>query len=160
MVFFLLGETQAMSGPIVPPGQSPPFEVIDDTHRGGVIIIIAACTLVLSLVGCIIRAYVRLILSPPFGLDDVLLVGGTVSYSGFWLLSILASPAGNGRKNNLADLSAFFSQLIATVQSCLLFVNVSRGLGTSIDLLNPQGVRGIQQVCSWQQRDPQSCNAH
>jgi hypothetical protein len=96
-----------MSGPVVPPGQSPPFEVIDDTHRGGVIIIIAACTLVLSLVAVIIRAYVRLILSPPFGLDDLLLLGGTVSDLAFaFVCPSLGRP--ETEENDLADLLDFF----------------------------------------------------
>lgn len=67
-----------MSSVVVPPGQSPPFEVIDSDHRGGVIIIVAACSLVLSLVAVLIRVYVRLLLSPPFGLDDHVLLGATV----------------------------------------------------------------------------------
>lgn len=67
-----------MSSVVVPPGQSPPFEVIDGDHRGGVIIIVAACALVLSLVAILIRVYVRLLLSPPFGLDDHVLVVATV----------------------------------------------------------------------------------
>lgn len=67
-----------MSSQIVPPGQSPPFEVIDGDHRGGVIIIVAACALVVSLVAVLIRVYVRLLLSPPLGLDDIVLLGATV----------------------------------------------------------------------------------
>lgn len=67
-----------MSSLVVLPGQSPPFEVIDGDHRGGVIVIVAACALVLSLVAVLIRVYVRLLLSPPFGLDDLVLVGATV----------------------------------------------------------------------------------
>ncbi|KAK2764534.1 hypothetical protein FQN54_009229 [Arachnomyces sp. PD_36] len=82
-----------MSTLVVPPGQSPPFEVIDSDHRGGVIVIVAACALVLSLVAVLIRVYVRLLLSPPFGLDDHVLLGATTvaivqSVIVFWNVSI------------------------------------------------------------------------
>jgi hypothetical protein len=64
-------------------------------------------------------------------------------------------------ENDLADLlDFFFSQVVAAVQSSLLFLNVSRGLGTSIDLLDPGVIQGIQHVCAWELRDPQSGNAN
>lgn len=64
--------------PLVPPGQSPPFEVIDGDHAGGSLIIAGACSLVLSLIAALIRIYVRLYLSPSFGVDDWVLLGATV----------------------------------------------------------------------------------
>jgi hypothetical protein len=63
----------------VPPGQSPPFETVDSDHHAGIIIIVSAICLVLSLVCLLIRVYVRFFLSPPFGIDDVILLGATVS---------------------------------------------------------------------------------
>lgn len=66
-------------GPYVPPGQSPPFQVVDDLHHGAWIIITAALGLVVSLVCLLIRLYVRLALSPPFAYDDYVLLGATVS---------------------------------------------------------------------------------
>ncbi|KAJ5737972.1 hypothetical protein N7493_001127 [Penicillium malachiteum] len=65
-------------GPYVPPGQSPPFEVIDDLHHGGLIIISTALGLVVSLACFLIRLYVRLMLIPPFARDDFVLLGATV----------------------------------------------------------------------------------
>ncbi|KAL4869110.1 hypothetical protein BDV12DRAFT_196732 [Aspergillus spectabilis] len=65
-------------GPYVPPGQSPPFQVVDDLHHGAWIIIVVALGLVLSLVSFLIRLYVRLALNPPFGKDDYVLLGATV----------------------------------------------------------------------------------
>ncbi|RHZ59542.1 hypothetical protein CDV55_101593 [Aspergillus turcosus] len=65
-------------GPYVPPGQSPPFQVVDDLHHGAWIIITAALGLVVSLVCLLIRLYVRLALSPPFAYDDYVLLGATV----------------------------------------------------------------------------------
>jgi hypothetical protein len=62
----------------VPPGQSPPFETIDDKHHAGIIIITAAICLVISLVSLLIRVYVRKFLSPPWGSDDIILLGATV----------------------------------------------------------------------------------
>lgn len=66
-------------GPYVPPGQSPPFEVVDDFHHGAWIIITVALGLVVSLVCFLIRLYVRLLLMPPFARDDIVLLGATVS---------------------------------------------------------------------------------
>ncbi|KAL4887128.1 hypothetical protein BJY04DRAFT_213084 [Aspergillus karnatakaensis] len=65
-------------GPYVPPGQSPPFQVVDDLHHGAWVIIVVALGLVLSLVSFLIRLYVRLALNPPFGKDDYVLLGATV----------------------------------------------------------------------------------
>jgi hypothetical protein len=62
----------------VPFGQSPPFETIDDKHHAGVIIITAAICLVISLVCLLIRVYVRIFLNPPWGSDDIILLGATV----------------------------------------------------------------------------------
>lgn len=67
-------------GPYVPPGQSPPFQVVDDLHHGAWIIITAALGLVVSLVCLFIRVYVRLALCPPFASDDYVLLGATVSF--------------------------------------------------------------------------------
>lgn len=67
-------------GPYVPPGQSPPFEVVDDLHHGAWVIITAALGLVVSLVCFLIRLYVRLMLIPPFARDDWVLLGATVSF--------------------------------------------------------------------------------
>lgn len=68
-------------GPYVPPGQSPPFEVIDEYHRAAYIIITAALGLVVSSVCFLIRLYVRLYLIPPFARDDFVLLGATVSFN-------------------------------------------------------------------------------
>jgi hypothetical protein len=62
----------------VPPGQSPPFETIDDKHHAGIIIITGAICLMISLVCLLIRVYVRVFLSPPWGSDDIILLGATV----------------------------------------------------------------------------------
>ncbi|OJZ87653.1 hypothetical protein ASPFODRAFT_45364 [Aspergillus luchuensis CBS 106.47] len=67
-----------MSGPYVPPGQSPPFQVVDDLHHGAWIIITGALGLVVSLVSFFIRLYVRIALHPPFAFDDYLLLGATI----------------------------------------------------------------------------------
>ncbi|EAW25109.1 uncharacterized protein NFIA_105970 [Aspergillus fischeri NRRL 181] len=98
-------------GPYVPPGQSPPFQVVDDLHHGAWIIITAAFGLVVSLVCLLIRVYVRLALSPPFAYDDYVLLGATV---------------------------------VAIAQSTLIFVAVSQGFGTSIDLLVQEQINRIQ----------------
>lgn len=66
----------------MPPGQSPPFEVVDELHHGAWVIITAALGLVISLVCFLIRLYVRLMLIPPFARDDWVLLGATVSFEG------------------------------------------------------------------------------
>ncbi|KAJ5669388.1 hypothetical protein N7462_010458 [Penicillium macrosclerotiorum] len=65
-------------GPYVPPGQSPPFEVVDEYHHGAWIIITVALGLVVSVVCFLIRLYVRLMLIPPFARDDFVLLGATI----------------------------------------------------------------------------------
>ncbi|KAL3475628.1 hypothetical protein BJX99DRAFT_259234 [Aspergillus californicus] len=65
-------------GPYVPPGHSPPFQVVDDLHHGAWIIITVALGLVFSLTSFLIRLYVRLALHPPFGKDDYVLLGATI----------------------------------------------------------------------------------
>ncbi|PYH96798.1 hypothetical protein BO71DRAFT_374605 [Aspergillus ellipticus CBS 707.79] len=65
-------------GPNVPPGQSPPFQVVDDLHHGAWIIITGALGLVLSLASFFIRLYVRLALHPPLAYDDHLLLVATI----------------------------------------------------------------------------------
>ncbi|KAL4943690.1 hypothetical protein BDV06DRAFT_234386 [Aspergillus oleicola] len=102
-----------MPGPYVPPGHSPPFQVVDDDHHGAWIIITVAIGLVLSLVSFLIRLYVRLALHPPFGKDDYVLLGATT---------------------------------IAIIQASLLFEACTRGLGTSIDLLEDGDVNAIQRL--------------
>ncbi|CBF86070.1 uncharacterized protein ANIA_02044 [Aspergillus nidulans FGSC A4] len=67
-----------MPGPYVPPGYSPPFQVVDDLHHGAWVIIVVALGLVLSLVSFLIRLYVRLALHPPLGKDDYVLLGATI----------------------------------------------------------------------------------
>ncbi|KAJ5772911.1 hypothetical protein N7457_007807 [Penicillium paradoxum] len=64
-------------GPYVPPGQSPPFEVVDDLHHGAWLIITAALGLVVSLACLLIRLYVRLMLIPPFARDDWVMLSAT-----------------------------------------------------------------------------------
>ncbi|KAL3429170.1 hypothetical protein BDV09DRAFT_203264 [Aspergillus tetrazonus] len=67
-----------MPGPYVPPGYSPPFQVVDDLHHGAWVIIVVALGLVFSLVSFLIRLYVRLALHPPLGKDDYVLLGATI----------------------------------------------------------------------------------
>ncbi|KAF9890909.1 hypothetical protein FE257_005485 [Aspergillus nanangensis] len=64
-------------GTHVPPGYSPPFQVVDENHHGAWIIITAALGLVISLVSLSIRLYVRLVLNPPLAYDDFVLLGAT-----------------------------------------------------------------------------------
>ncbi|KAE8371426.1 hypothetical protein BDV26DRAFT_302787 [Aspergillus bertholletiae] len=89
--------------PFIPPGQSPPFETVDDDHHAGIIIIVSAICLVLSLVCLLIRLYVRFLLSPPFGIDDVILLGATVSAIVESIIIFHASSIGFGTAIRLLD---------------------------------------------------------
>lgn len=121
-------------GPYVPPGQSPPFQVVDDLHHGAWIIITAAFGLVVSLVCLLIRVYVRLALSPPFAYDDYVLLGATVSFG-------TGLPRVKTQANEFCHV-----QVVAIAQSTLIFVAVSQGFGTSINLLAQEQVNRIQTV--------------
>jgi hypothetical protein len=123
-------------GPYVPPGQSPPFQVVDDLHHGAWIIITAALGLVVSLVCLLIRLYVRLALSPPFAYDDYVLLGATVSLHKTPVYILLMT----------SDI-----QVVAIAQSTLIFEAVSQGFGTSISVLAQEQINRIQTV-----RKPQS----
>lgn len=74
----VLAGSTVMPRPNVPPGQSPPFQVVDDLHHGAWIIIATALGLVLSLASFLIRLYVRLALNPSFGHDDYVFLGAMV----------------------------------------------------------------------------------
>ncbi|KAE8403185.1 hypothetical protein BDV37DRAFT_250853 [Aspergillus pseudonomiae] len=87
----------------VPPGQLPPFETVDGDHHAGIIIIVSAICLVLSLVSLLIRLYVRFLLSPPFGIDDVILLGATVSAIVESIIVFQAASIGFGTAIHLLD---------------------------------------------------------
>jgi hypothetical protein len=78
LLYVFVARQTVMPGPTVLPGQSPPFQVVDDQHHGAWIIITVALCLVLSIVSFLIRLYVRLALNPPFGSDDWVFLGATV----------------------------------------------------------------------------------
>ncbi|KAJ5710386.1 hypothetical protein N7488_004542 [Penicillium malachiteum] len=111
-------------GLYVPPGQSPPFEVIDDHHHGGLIIISTALGLVVSLACFLIRLYVRLMLIPPFARDDFVLLGATVFGVIQSILVFYACSRGFGtslsllKENRLNQIQA----LIATSDAFALLV--------------------------------------
>lgn len=137
-----------MPGPVVPPGQSPPFEVVDAEHHGAWVIITAAFGLSVSLVCLLIRLYVRLILNPPFSYDDFVLLGATVWMklpSLPFLLFILSFVPGEilhwPPESNTDQISAI-------IQSSVVFYAVSKGFGTAIDLLSGGRLHNIQQVCA------------
>lgn len=57
----------------------PPLLIVDETHHGAWVAIAAAYGLTLTLVCLLIRLYVRTVVSPPFGIDDIVLLCATVS---------------------------------------------------------------------------------
>ena len=63
---------------VTPPGQSPPFAIITDTDHSGWVIIATAFGLSCVLICALIRVFVRIAISPPFGHDDTVLAAATV----------------------------------------------------------------------------------
>ncbi|GFF26139.1 hypothetical protein IFM61606_09654 [Aspergillus udagawae] len=112
-------------GPYVPPGQSPPFQVVDDLHHGAWIIITAAFGLVVSLVCLLIRVYVRLALSPPFAYDDYVLLGATVVAIAQSTLIFVAASQGFGTSINLlAQEQINRIQTLITISDILYLVTI------------------------------------
>ncbi|KAJ5105258.1 hypothetical protein NUU61_002605 [Penicillium alfredii] len=117
-------------GPYVPPGQSPPFEVVDDDHHSAWVIITAALGLVVSLACFLIRLYVRLVLIPPFARDDFVLLGATILAGiqstlmfyacsrGFGTSITLLQPGRLDQIQTLITTSDVFSLLILYLSKC------------------------------------------
>ncbi|KAG2415006.1 hypothetical protein HFD88_006196 [Aspergillus terreus] len=114
-----------MNGSHVPPGYSPPFQVVDDKHHGAWIIITAALGLVISLVSFLIRLYVRLVLNPPFAVDDFVLLGATIVAIIQSSLIFGAVSLGFGTSITLVDHALLDKiQTLVTVSDLLYIITV------------------------------------
>ncbi|MCJ1485909.1 hypothetical protein MMC06_006084, partial [Schaereria dolodes] len=60
-----------MSSVVIPPGQAPPLAIITATDHSGWVIIGTAFSLSLALLSGGIRYFIRRVISPPFGYDDI-----------------------------------------------------------------------------------------
>ncbi|KAJ5744350.1 hypothetical protein N7533_009220 [Penicillium manginii] len=103
----------------VPPGQSPPFETIDDKHHAGIIIITAAICLLISLVSLLIRVYVRKFLSPPWGSDDIILLGATITAVAESIIIFHSSSIGFG-----TDISLVAEKSVNHIQNSLVAADI------------------------------------
>ncbi|KAJ5831698.1 hypothetical protein N7474_000009 [Penicillium riverlandense] len=103
----------------VPPGQSPPFETIDNKHHAGIIIITAAICLMISLVCLLIRVYVRIFLNPPWGSDDIILLGATISAIAESIIIFHATSIGFG-----TDISLLTEKAVDRIQNSLLSADI------------------------------------
>ncbi|KAF3016616.1 hypothetical protein E8E15_004089 [Penicillium rubens] len=103
----------------VPPGQSPPFETIDDKHHAGIVIIVAAICLVISLVCLLIRVYVRVFLNPPWGSDDIILLGATIAAIAESIIIFHAAGIGFG-----TDISLLTEKAVNRIQDSLLGADI------------------------------------
>ncbi|CAI7660814.1 unnamed protein product [Penicillium pancosmium] len=103
----------------VPPGQSPPFETIDDKHHAGIIILTAAICLVISLVSLLIRVYVRKFLSPPWGSDDIILLGATITAVAESIIIFHSSSIGFG-----TDISLVAENAVNRIQNSLVTADI------------------------------------
>ncbi|KAJ5382188.1 hypothetical protein N7517_000099 [Penicillium concentricum] len=103
----------------VPTGQSPPFETVDDKHHAGIIIITAAVCLMISLVCLLIRVYVRKFLSPPWGSDDIVLLGATITAVAESIVIFHAASIGFG-----TDISLLTQKTVDRIQDSLLAADI------------------------------------
>ncbi|KAE8392373.1 hypothetical protein BDV23DRAFT_192545 [Aspergillus alliaceus] len=112
-------------GVYMPPGYSPPFQVVDDYHHGAWIIITCALGLVVSLVSLFIRLYVRLVLSPPFAYDDFLLLGATIFAVIQTSLLFAAVTQGFGTSIRLLQPNQIYNiQTLLTVSDILYLITI------------------------------------
>ncbi|KAJ5976134.1 hypothetical protein N7481_009841 [Penicillium waksmanii] len=115
----------------VPPGQSPPFETIDDKHHAGIIIITAAICLVISLVNLLICVYVRKFISPPWGSDDMILLGATITAVAESIVIFHSSSIGFGTDISLvAENVVNHIQMLTPRQRHKSFLWATLGLST------------------------------
>ncbi|EKV18921.1 hypothetical protein PDIG_06510 [Penicillium digitatum PHI26] len=103
----------------MPLGQSSPFETIDDKHHAGIIIITTATCLIISLVCLLIRVCVRIFLNPPWGSDDIILLGATTSAIAESIIIFQAASIGFG-----TDMSLLTKNAVDGVQNSLLAANI------------------------------------
>ncbi len=104
------------------PGQSPPLSAVNATEQDGVLVIATALGLVFALISSFIRLFVRLEFSSRFAKDDVASFFSTVSQFGaVWLTCPPALCAADA-----AD------QVLAIVQSSVVFVAISKGFGKTL----------------------------
>jgi hypothetical protein len=123
----------ATAAPSLLPGQNPPLMVISGTDKGGVILITTALGLAFALVSLLIRAYVRYGFSPGrFAWDD-----------GFILAAMVSSL---GLSPNSHRLTC--DQIFSIFQNAVVFVEVNKGLGKTIDDISSQQLVEIQKVRS------------
>ncbi|KAJ5493611.1 hypothetical protein N7463_009698 [Penicillium fimorum] len=103
----------------VPTGQSPPFETVDGKHHAGIIIITAAICLMISLVCLLIRVYVRKFLSPPWGSDDIVLLGATITAVAESIVIFHAASIGFG-----TDISLLTQNAVDRIQNSLFAADI------------------------------------
>ena len=115
-----------------PPGLNAPLVTVTPFDKSGVIIIITALTLSLSLVSLLIRAYVRYEFSPQrFALDDV-----------FVGIAFVCSIDSSGSHLALTSL-----QLFSVIQNAIVFWEAGNGLGQKTSLISPSSLVKVEKVC-------------
>ena len=111
--------------------RAAPAYVEDDNHRGGWLVILTALGIAILLLCLLIRFYVRLRYNSTLrAADGVLVIAGVLNFY----------------SRNQGECLLMVLQLFAIVQSSLVFWEVSKGLGTSINLLSPQTIDLLQKV--------------
>ncbi|KAK2748148.1 hypothetical protein FQN57_001273 [Myotisia sp. PD_48] len=92
---------------------SPPLLPVDHKHHGAWIAIAAAIGQAITLLCLLIRVYVRVIVSPPFGKDDIVLLAATIS--AFINNSLVYAGIHRGLGNSIELLSSDDSRYIQKV---------------------------------------------
>lgn len=114
----------------LPVGYSLPSTVVAPTdHSAWITITSALCVcFVLGFLG--LRVYIRTIISPPFRYDDMASSLATV------LL----------HESTPIDVTLTVKEALFVIQSAVVFVQVSKGFGRSIDLLSSTALEEVQKV--------------
>lgn len=118
------------TGISVPPGQYPPFAVVTDTDHTAWVIISTALGLAYTLLFGAIRIFSRYTTTRNFGLDDFLLAAATVSF----------------KRCKCLTTSEYDVQGFTIIQSSLVLVACSDGLGKSIELVSSENEVRIAKV--------------
>ncbi|EED24129.1 conserved hypothetical protein [Talaromyces stipitatus ATCC 10500] len=108
-----------MSYVVVPPGQSPPFEVVDDQHHGAWIIIATALGVAITLVCWLIRLYVRFVLTSTFGIADWILAASSAMALIQSIIILAAAHYGFGTSIELLK-----SDIVVRIQNMLVASDV------------------------------------
>ncbi len=107
----------------------PPFFQVTPTDHTAWIAVATVLGLCCTLVTLLIRFFVRFVIHPPLGRDDLLIFAATAST----ILSVVVTQLTR-------------TKMAATVQSSIVVYGVSNGLGKSVELITPDALLKVEKV--------------